>query len=68
MGKKYSIFNNFNKNYHQGRYPNYFDEYVDEFSEELFRRELDGISTNTVKSETEKNKLEKSSSISVPKE
>ncbi len=36
--KNYSVFNNFNKNFREFNQPNYFDEYVNEFSEELFNR------------------------------
>lgn len=34
--QRYSVFNNFNKNYHEGLDPNYYEEYMNEFSEELF--------------------------------
>jgi hypothetical protein len=50
VGKKYSIFNNFNKNYNNHGKSNYYNEYVDEFSEELFNRDkyggIDGIASS----------------------
>ena len=41
--KNYSVFNNFNKHYHYMKEPNYFDEYENEFSEDLFRNLDHGI-------------------------
>lgn len=46
--KNYSVFNNFNKNYNYLKEPNYFDEYENEFSEELFQRLYQGVE-NTAK-------------------
>ena len=46
--KNYSVFNNFNKNYHYMKEPNYFDEYENEFSEELFNNLYRGVD-NTVR-------------------
>lgn len=38
--QKYSVFNNFNRHFHAGVWdPNYFDEYVNEFSEEIFEQQ-----------------------------
>jgi hypothetical protein len=41
--KNYSVFNNFNKNFHDLGQPNYFDEYENEFSEELFHNLYRGV-------------------------
>ena len=47
--KNYSVFNNFNKNYHYMKEPNYFDEYENEFSEDLFRNLDRGIANGRKK-------------------
>lgn len=46
--KNYSVFNNFNKNFHYMKEPNYFEEYENEFSEELFHNFYRGVE-NTVR-------------------
>jgi hypothetical protein len=48
--KNFSVFNNFNKNYNYLKEPNYFDEYENEFSEELFHNLYQGVE-NTVRNQ-----------------
>ncbi|NLD27053.1 MAG: hypothetical protein GX661_06815 [Acholeplasmataceae bacterium] len=45
--KNYSVFNNFNKNFNDFGQPNYFDEYENEFSEELFHNLYRGVENTT---------------------
>jgi len=41
--KNYSVFNNFNKNFHYMKSPNYFDEYLNEFSKDLYKNLYRGV-------------------------
>ncbi|HHX81210.1 MAG TPA: hypothetical protein GX692_09135 [Acholeplasmataceae bacterium] len=59
--KNYSVFNNFNKNYHYMKEPNYFDEYENEFSEELFHNLYRGVN-NTVRNQDAEKKHDLSNS------
>lgn len=59
--KNYSVFNNFNKNYHYMKEPNYFDEYENEFSEELFNNLYRGVD-NTVRNKDAEKKHNTSNS------
>jgi len=52
--KRFSVFNNFNRNYNENQFePNYYNQYENEFSEELFNRNYDELNRrNQKQSET----------------